>query len=103
MRIVNLYLMATAGALVTATVVLQRGRAVTKTLPTGWSYVGCKVDVGNRILVAASQVSTTNTPQTCIAFCSGKGYTMAGVEFSQECWCGSSYNSVAGTVQSAAD
>ncbi|KAJ7359840.1 hypothetical protein DFH08DRAFT_646220, partial [Mycena albidolilacea] len=56
-------------------------RALTKTLPSGWSYIGCKVDVGNRILVAASQVSTTNTPQMCISFCSSKGYTMAGVEF----------------------
>ncbi|KAJ7680104.1 carbohydrate-binding WSC, partial [Mycena rosella] len=71
--------------------------------PAGWSYVGCKVDVGNRILVAANQVSTINIPQTCIAFCSGNGYTMAGVEFGQECWCGSSYNPVAGAVQSAAD
>ncbi|KAJ7738795.1 glycosyl hydrolase catalytic core-domain-containing protein [Mycena metata] len=86
-----------------ASILPPQGRALTKTLPAGWSYVGCKVDVGNRILVAASQVSSSNTPQTCIAFCSGKGYSMAGVEFAQECWCGSSYNPIAGTVQSAAD
>ncbi|KAJ7678763.1 glycosyl hydrolase catalytic core-domain-containing protein [Mycena rosella] len=92
-----------AVGVVTANVVSHQERAATKTLPAGWFYVGCKVDVGNRILVAANQVSTTNTPQTCIAFCSGNGYTMAGVEFGQECWCGSSYNPVAGTVQSAAD
>ncbi|KAF8140919.1 hypothetical protein K438DRAFT_697739 [Mycena galopus ATCC 62051] len=66
---------------VTATVLPHHERSVTGTLPAGWSYVGCEVDVGNRILSAASQVSAKNTPQTCIAFCSGQGYTMAGVEF----------------------
>ncbi|KAJ7500614.1 glycosyl hydrolase catalytic core-domain-containing protein [Mycena galericulata] len=100
MRTGTLYFLATAGA-VTATAIQER--AVTKTLPAGWSYVGCEVDVGNRILVAANQVSATNTPQTCITFCSGQGFTMAGVEYSQECWCGSSYNPSAGTVQSAPD
>jgi hypothetical protein len=109
-------------AVVTANVVRHLGRVVTKTLPAGWFYLGCKVDVGNRILVAANQVSTTNTPQTCIAFCSSQGLAMAGVKFSrcpflhlkdvhlylfvfqgQECWCGSSFDPVAGTVQSAAD
>ncbi|KAJ7032550.1 glycosyl hydrolase catalytic core-domain-containing protein [Mycena alexandri] len=68
---------------VTASILPPQERALTKTLPAGWSYVGCKVDVGNRILVAASQVSAANTPQTCIAFCSREGYTMAGVEFSE--------------------
>ncbi|KAF7360054.1 Glycoside hydrolase family 128 protein [Mycena venus] len=102
MRTGTLSLFTTIG-IVTANVVPHLGRAVTKTLPAGWSYLGCKVDVGNRILVAANQVSATNTPQTCIAFCSSNGLTMAGVEFSQECWCGNSFNPVAGTVQSAAD
>ncbi|KAJ7772819.1 hypothetical protein B0H14DRAFT_3589234 [Mycena olivaceomarginata] len=55
MRTGNLCLLAMAGVLVTASVVPHPGRALTKTLPTGWSYIGCKVDVGNRILVAASQ------------------------------------------------
>ncbi|KAF7351503.1 Glycoside hydrolase family 128 protein [Mycena sanguinolenta] len=103
MRTNNAYFLATIGALVSANVVPQMGRAVAGTLPAGWSYVGCKVDVGNRILSAANEVSASNTPQTCVAFCSGQGYIMAGVEFSQECWCGSSYNPVAGPVQSAAD
>ncbi|KAK7055314.1 glycoside hydrolase family 128 protein [Favolaschia claudopus] len=88
---------------VSANAIPPQERSVTKTLPTGWSFVGCKVDVGDRILVAANQVSSANTPQNCISFCSGKGYTMAGVEFAQECWCGSAYNPVAGTVQTASD
>ncbi|KAJ7683170.1 glycosyl hydrolase catalytic core-domain-containing protein [Mycena olivaceomarginata] len=81
MRPGTLSFFATVGV-VTANVVRHLGRVVTKTLPAGWFYLGCKVDVGNRILVAANQVSTTNTPQTCIAFCSSQGLAMAGVKFS---------------------
>ena len=28
------------------------------------------------------------TPETCMSTCAGKGFSMAGVEFGQECYCG---------------
>ncbi|KAJ3330526.1 hypothetical protein HDU76_005463 [Blyttiomyces sp. JEL0837] len=59
-----------------------------------WSYVGCLRDTGNpRLLPNAVQNQTTSpvmTLELCINLCvsAGKGYTVMGVEYAQECWCG---------------
>jgi hypothetical protein len=59
-------------------------RTAVTSLPSGWSYIGCLIDGGGtRILPAASQVVTTNTPQSCITFCTSRGYKFAGLEYSQ--------------------
>jgi hypothetical protein len=58
-------------------------RSFTKTLPSGWTYVGCMVDNGLRILSSANQVSASNTPQTCISFCAAQSYALAGVEYGE--------------------
>ncbi|WWC92056.1 uncharacterized protein L201_007010 [Kwoniella dendrophila CBS 6074] len=60
------------------------------TLPSGWSEVGCMVDdQSNRALNGGSSTSSTNTVNSCIASCAAKGFVYAGVEYGQECWCGS--------------
>jgi hypothetical protein len=41
-----------------------------------------------RILGYAVAPSTTNTPATCIAACQAAGYTLAGTEYADECYCG---------------
>ncbi|WWD04019.1 hypothetical protein V865_002082 [Kwoniella europaea PYCC6329] len=58
-------------------------------LPSGWSSLGCMVDdQSNRALNGGSTTSSSNTVQSCISSCASKGFTYAGVEYGQECWCG---------------
>lgn len=62
-------------------------------LPTGWSTLGCHVDNGsNRVLNSGATSSNNLTIPSCIASCSAKGLPYAGVEYGQECWCGSTFS-----------
>ena len=62
-------------------------------LPTGWSVrVPCAVDNSNRVI----QVSTvtylpTNTPASCTAQCAAQGFSFAGIEYGDECYCGTGF------------
>jgi hypothetical protein len=57
-------------------------------LPSGWSYSGCWVDGAHgRILANQQSDSTTNTIEACIATCSGLGMSIAGLEYSSQCFC----------------
>ncbi|ETI20140.1 hypothetical protein G647_08174 [Cladophialophora carrionii CBS 160.54] len=57
----------------------------------GWSYVGCGTDnYYNRILTGASQSNDQMTNEACAAFCESKGFSIAGTEYSRECYCGNS-------------
>ncbi|KAI1613238.1 WSC domain-containing protein [Exophiala viscosa] len=57
----------------------------------GWSYTGCGTDnYSNRILTGASESNSNMTNEVCIAFCESKGFTVAGTEYSDECYCGNS-------------
>jgi len=59
-------------------------------LPSGWSYGGCYIDNANgRILGTQEPDSDTMTIESCIATCSGLGYSIAGAEYSTQCFCGS--------------
>ncbi|KAG9587272.1 WSC-domain-containing protein, partial [Aureobasidium melanogenum] len=56
-----------------------------------WQYVGCGTDnVGSRTFTAASTSSNSMTIESCISFCSGKGYSYAGLEYASQCYCGNS-------------
>ena len=61
-------------------------------LPTGWKYAGCYVDNANggRILPFQSPDSQTMTVETCVNACisQNQGYTVAGLEYSTQCFCG---------------
>ncbi|WWC73344.1 uncharacterized protein I206_107311 [Kwoniella pini CBS 10737] len=70
-------------------------------IPSGWKKVGCLAEPsGSRALTAASTTNQTMTPTKCLNFCASKGYTLAGVEWSVECYCG---NSLTKTSLSAID
>ncbi|KAH9940433.1 WSC-domain-containing protein [Epithele typhae] len=62
----------------------------TPTIPLNWSVqYPCAVDFGARII--AGVVTTQhadNTPATCIERCDAANFTYAGVEYSNECHCG---------------
>ncbi|KAI0843136.1 putative glyoxal oxidase [Hypoxylon sp. FL0890] len=53
-----------------------------------WQYSGCYVDVG-RTIDAAATTSDNMTLEACIEFCDDKGFSYAGAEYHDECYCGS--------------
>jgi hypothetical protein len=58
-------------------------------LPSGWTYQDCISDqVGARTLPVEEEFSSMNTATTCLNYCSSQGYSVAGLEYSQECYCG---------------
>lgn len=57
-------------------------------LPSGWSYSGCWIDGTNgRILANQQPDSTTNTIEACIATCFAMHMSIAGLEYSSQCFC----------------
>ena len=57
-------------------------------LPTNWSEFGCIAEgTSGRALVGASMTNLNTTRAACVAFCELKGFALAGVEFSDECYC----------------
>ncbi|KAL4936958.1 hypothetical protein BDV06DRAFT_203905, partial [Aspergillus oleicola] len=63
---------------------------VTETL--SWKWLGCTRDNvnGERVLDASSSSGDDMTVQKCINTCQKDGYTIAGLEYSRECYCGNS-------------
>lgn len=58
----------------------------------GWSTEGCYVDsVADRSMPYAVNTvdAASMTVEKCLDACSGLGYTYAGLEYAQECYCGS--------------
>jgi WSC domain len=57
-------------------------------LPTGWSYSGCYVDnVDARILGYEFEDNNGLTIEFCVNECIAAGYTIAGMEWSVQCFC----------------
>ncbi|KAI0094437.1 hypothetical protein BDY19DRAFT_19154 [Irpex rosettiformis] len=62
-------------------------------LPLNWTVaVPCAIDNANRVIenTVVTYLPTT-TPSSCVAQCAAQGFTFAGVEFSDECYCGTGY------------
>ncbi|KAG9023244.1 hypothetical protein FS837_005893 [Tulasnella sp. UAMH 9824] len=53
-----------------------------------WTNLGCYVDQPARTLNGASKIDNAMTVGMCQTFCSGSGFTYAGVENNVECYCG---------------
>ena len=64
-------------------------------LPLNWTtQFACAVDTGSRIIANdVTTVPTNNTPATCIELCDAGNFAFAGVEFSNECHCGTGLKS----------
>ena len=62
-------------------------------VPSVGNYLslGCYAEGTNgRALTGASFTDAANlTVESCVSYCSGKGYRFAGSEYAQECYCGS--------------
>jgi len=81
----------------------RRAPVLSSDLPTGYESVGCYTDaVASRALYSNAYVSNSMTEGSCISFCSGKGYTYAGVEYSNECYCGDTI-AASGALSTATD
>ena len=60
-------------------------------IPLNWTtQYDCAVDTPTRVLagVATHQLASNNTPAACIALCDAGDFTLAGVEYADECHCG---------------
>ncbi|KAK1976643.1 WSC domain-containing protein [Colletotrichum cereale] len=70
--------------------VLKRSvNGICDTLPNPWTYMGCFTDTTSlRVLSGDSHHGDDMSQEKCIAYCDGKGYSVAGVEWGRECYCG---------------
>lgn len=71
-------------------------------LPSGWNYAGCYSEGPQGRAIAANQQADNQqlTIESCIAACSAAGYTVAGMEYSAQCFC-DNYISNGGALASA--
>ena len=68
----------------------------------GWEYRGCYVDQSTPRLLQNNSVGLENMTVTlCASICSSRGYAYFGLEFSFECWCGSTLNPTVVPVDSS--
>ncbi|KAB5523167.1 hypothetical protein GE09DRAFT_976836, partial [Coniochaeta sp. 2T2.1] len=66
-----------------------------------WNYTGCYTEATTGRALSSAKLSGSSstfgmTIETCVKYCSGKGYSISGVEYGQECYCGEKLN--AGSV-----
>lgn len=55
-----------------------------------WTSAGCVQDGAARALTGYSFTSKSMTTALCQSTCAQKGFSMAGIEYGQECYCGNS-------------
>ncbi|KAF7311441.1 Glycoside hydrolase [Mycena kentingensis (nom. inval.)] len=90
----------TTTAATTTTAVTTTTAATTAT--GGWALAtACAVDTSPHRLNAYSTTLSTNTPANCQAVCQGRGYSIAAVEYGNECYCGNSFSSTPPTAAAA--
>ncbi|EJT97858.1 hypothetical protein DACRYDRAFT_84208 [Dacryopinax primogenitus] len=69
----------------------------------GWTSLGCYVDASNRALNSEYADSLQMTLEICQSYCLSNGYSYAGVEYAEECMCGSSIQTGSGQGVLATD
>ncbi|KAI1853724.1 hypothetical protein JX266_001708 [Neoarthrinium moseri] len=72
------------------------------TFNSSWVYAGCAAELNNqRTLATFTFSSDTMSIESCTATCRQKGYRLAGLEYSRECWCANSLSSGASFMAAA--
>jgi len=62
---------------------------LTTGLPGSWQYKGCLPELSSgRVFPQQINAPGTNTPLTCLNQCAAFGYSAAGLEWGQQCFCG---------------
>lgn len=68
-------------------------------LPTGWTEYGVVAEGdGGRALTYQLWAGSTNTIESCVNGCAALGYSVAGAEYSAECYCGNGFSNGGGTL-----
>jgi hypothetical protein len=63
--------------------------AVPTDIPDGWDYYGCWIDnAQGRILAYQTADNPELTQASCVAACAAKGYSIAGMQYYTQCFCG---------------
>ncbi|TAQ87864.1 hypothetical protein B7494_g3826 [Chlorociboria aeruginascens] len=82
----------TTTILVTASGAAGSSLAPSAAPPAGWTYAGCFADsVNARVITGQELVSIGNhqvSASDCAAHCQSSGFTVAGVEYGGQCFCG---------------
>ena len=61
------------------------------TVSKKFEYAGCGTDsITARVLTGDHESNDKMTIETCVDFCTGKGFSIAGLEYGRECYCGNS-------------
>ncbi|KAI0058608.1 copper radical oxidase [Artomyces pyxidatus] len=72
---------------------------VTSGLPPSWEYAACYVDNAHGRIFSTELPDNQNlTVENCIASCASQNFTLSGVEFSVQCFCGNTL--INGAVES---
>lgn len=61
---------------------------VTPNLSGNWTYSGCYVDNANGRVLGDELDSSSMTVESCTAHCTADNFTIAGLEYSTQCFCG---------------
>jgi hypothetical protein len=85
----------TTGATITTTTSMATSTSSTSPptttgLPSGWKYGGCYNEGQNGRAITNQQNLASNTIENCVTSCIAAGYTVAGLEFSSQCFCDTS-------------
>ena len=65
--------------------------------PAGWTSLGCYTDsVGGRTLTTNEYPPGQMTVELCTSTCKTAGYSLAGVEYAGECYCGNTFSNGGG-------
>ncbi|KIO26870.1 hypothetical protein M407DRAFT_234142, partial [Tulasnella calospora MUT 4182] len=59
-----------------------------KALPDGWTYLGCRGEPSGSRMMVAKLTTSTVSPGLCSTACNSAGFTAAGMQYGNECWCG---------------
>ncbi|KAJ7479512.1 glyoxal oxidase N-terminus-domain-containing protein [Mycena latifolia] len=62
--------------------------AIATDLPSPWAYVGCFVDGATGRVLTTETDNANLTMEICVATCDAQNFTIAGGEFSTQCFCG---------------
>ncbi|KAJ7364626.1 glyoxal oxidase N-terminus-domain-containing protein [Mycena albidolilacea] len=62
--------------------------AIATDLPEPWAYVGCFVDNAHGRVLTVEADNANMTMESCVASCDAQNFTIAGGEFSVQCFCG---------------
>ncbi|KAH7105021.1 WSC-domain-containing protein [Auriculariales sp. MPI-PUGE-AT-0066] len=72
--------------------IISRKDATFLTPAANWTSLGCARDDLPQRALTVSWSSPDMTVNKCVAHCSSAGYNYAGLEWGQECWCGTKFD-----------